>query len=144
MSQIDNRSQPNGGSPSGAAASQFLVWWLTEEDYHGFEPHQDRNPLRIPDCVWKEFRSRCGRPGRGRLWVPKHIKIDSLPVAADDPRWTPELLRAGGIIIEAQHADDCARWGGTITTLTLDPVDTANESALPPAQTTNPDQNHER
>jgi hypothetical protein len=109
-----------------ATGSQFLVWWLTEEDYCGFEPHQKRNPLRLPDYAWEQFCSRCGRAGRGRLWVPDHIKMDSLPVTEDDPRWTPELLKAGGIVIEARHADDCARWGGTITTLTLDRVDTAN------------------
>ena len=100
----------------------YYVWWLTESDYCGFDPCQERNPLRIPDYAWEQFRFRYGRAGRGRLWVPDHIPVTSLPIAEDDPRWTDKLKMAGGIVIEAIHADDCARWGGTITTLTLDPV----------------------
>lgn len=102
--------------------SQFLVWWLRQEDYHGYEPHKEQNPLKIPDYAWKEFKALCGRSGRGRIWIPDHIKLEALPVSEHDSRWTPELLQAGGIIIEEQHAKDCFAWGGKITTLTLDPI----------------------
>ncbi len=123
-------NQESGEGCPEASCSEFFVWWLTEDDYHGFDPHQGRNPLRIPDYAWAEFCSLAGRPGRGRLWVPAHIRVrvNGLPVEENDPRWTSELLRAGGIVIEATHADDCVRWGGTITTLTLDPVDTQDKS----------------
>lgn len=102
--------------------ADLRVWWLTESDYCGFEPHQEVNPLCIPDYAWEQFRDRYGRAGWGRLWVPDHIQLAGLPVAADDPRWS-SFNDAGGIVIESRHAAACARWGGTITTLTLDPVE---------------------
>lgn len=97
----------------------LAVWWLEEKDYHGFEPHQEQNPLKIPDYIWEQFCSRCGRAGRGRLWVPDHIEIDRLPVSNDDPNW-PSYENAGGIVIEAKDAAACLLWGGRVTTLSLE------------------------
>lgn len=115
---------------------QYLVWWLTEEDYLGYRPNQDRrNPLVIPDYAWPEFCDMAGRARRGRLWVPEHIPVNGLIVAENNPRWTAELLRSGGIVIESRHADQCARWGGRITTLSLDPVDAQNTEDRRASQT---------
>ena len=113
---------------SGAPGSAWCVWWLTEADYCGFEPHQERNPLRIPDYAWQMFCDRYGRGGRFRLWVPPHCGVHSLDVGERDPRWKAVEARgdAGGLVIEARHAEDCARWGGLITTLTLEIVGSPN------------------
>jgi len=103
---------------------EYLVWWLTQKDYVPYpEPH-GCHPPTIPAYAWEQRRARYGRAGRGRLWVPEHIEVQCMPVEADDPRWAPLLDRdAGGIVIEAKDAEACARWGGTFTTLTLDPVE---------------------
>ena len=103
---------------------KLLIWWLTQEDYHGFEPCQESNPLCIPDYAWVEFRSRYGRSGGGRLWVPDHLDRTNWGIDPDDPRWTPKLMESGGIVIEPKDAEACLKWGGTITTLTLDPIET--------------------
>ncbi len=126
-------AEETDGMLQAVPGSELFVWWLMPSDYQGFEPHQERNPLLIPDYAWEQFCSLCGRAGRGRLWVPDHIKIDRLPIDADDDKWkdNPVFLASGGIVIEARHADDCARWGGLITTLTLDPVEPQNDQALP-------------
>ena len=99
----------------------LLVWWLAEADYCGFHPEQDKNPLKLADYIWEEFTSLCGRAGRGRLWVPNHIRIEKLDAAEDDPRW-PEYIEAGGIVIERKDAPACALWGGRFTDFKLNPV----------------------
>jgi hypothetical protein len=100
---------------------KYLVWWLTEEDYCGFQPQAGKNPLKIADYIWGEFCDRCGRPGRGRLWVPENIKIEQMTVSENDSRWS-DYIEAGGIVIEAKDSPACALWGGRFTTLALDAV----------------------
>jgi len=100
--------------------SDLAVWWLSEKDYHGYEPHCGPNPLKVADYIWEQFCYRYGRPGRLRLWVPKHIDLDELPVRENDPRW--DMLRGwdyGGIVIERKDAEPCKLWSGVVTDLEL-------------------------
>lgn len=108
-----------------ATSSQFLVWWLTEADYRGFEPEPGPNPLKLADYIWEEFCDRSGRPGRARLWVPDGIKIEKMNAEEGDPRFE-QYMDAGGIVIRAKDAPACALWGGRFTDLALNPLDFAN------------------
>ena len=108
------------------AGSQFLVWWLNEADYFGFQPQQEKNPLKLPDYVWVEFCDRCGRPGRARLWVPDGIKVEKMDAEEGDPRFE-QYMDAGGIVIRAKDAPTCALWGGRFTDMALNALDFANK-----------------
>lgn len=108
--------------PATGTEEPLLIWWTTQEDFDGHDMVDERRPEDMPSYAWQELCGRYGRSGRGRLWVPAHIELSNLPVSEDDPRWTPKLLRSGGVVIEAKHAAACEKWGGCITNLTLDPV----------------------
>lgn len=92
---------------------KLAVWWLTEQDYHGFQPSHEEDPLAVPDYIWEAFCDRCGRPGRFRLWVPDEIELESLEIEGQDPRWAPlkELMKgdAGGIVIYLKDVQACLR-----------------------------------
>lgn len=108
-----------------ATGSQFVVWWLNEADYCGFQPQQEKNPLKLADYIWEEFCDRCGRPGRARLWVPDGIDIEKMDTAENDPRFE-QYMDCGGIVIRAKDAPACALWGGRFTDLALNPLVFAN------------------
>ncbi len=107
------------------ATPLFLVWWLNEADYFGFQPQQEKNPLKLPDYVWVEFCDRCGRPGRARLWVPDGIKVEKMDAEEGDPRFE-QYMDAGGIVIRAKDAPTCALWGGRFTDMALNALDFTN------------------
>jgi len=113
-----------------STGSQFVVWWLTCEDYCGYQPQQESNPLKIADYIWVEFCDRCGRPGRARLWVPDEIAVERMDADENDPRWR-QYDNAGGIVIRAGDAPACALWGGRFTDMALNTLDFANASGLP-------------
>jgi len=122
-----------------SAGSQFLVWWLTCEDYCGYQPQQESNPLKIADYIWVEFCDRCGRPGRARLWVPDEIAVERMDADENDPRWR-QYDNAGGIVIRAKDAPTCALWGGRFTDMALNALDFANVAY---EQRRGKDSNHE-
>lgn len=106
---------------------KYLVWWLTEHDYCGFQPRQEKNPLKLAEYIWEEFCSRSGRAGRARLWVPENIKIEKMTAAENDPRFA-QYEDAGGIVIYAKDAPPCALWGGRFTDLALNPLEVPVDS----------------
>lgn len=47
-------------------AEKFVIWWTSQEDWERITPLDS-----WPTWLYDEFRSRGGRAGRGRLWVPQ-------------------------------------------------------------------------
>ena len=124
MTMLTKQTPPPEGLAS-QSGSQIVVWWLTEDDYAGYCPRQESNPLKMADYIYTEFCSLYGRAGRARLWVPMEIKIDRMTADPDDPRFD-NYIHAGGIVIYAKDAPECALWGGRFTDLALNVVNFAN------------------
>jgi hypothetical protein len=121
----------------------FLIWWLTQEDCEAIgEPHdtsewsvEERETIpegfipgwyRLelspwPDYLKEEYRSRYGRAGRGRLWVPAGIPIMSVLIPDDHPL-TSRIDRSGGILFHERDLIFVKDLPGMITTLRLDLV----------------------
>lgn len=91
----------------------FIIWWLREADY---SIHQNN----LPPYISKLKRSRQGRPGRGRLWVPPDIAIKQLKVSPGHPMWNVLDPNYGGLVIHAKDGTGLA--GGILTTLTLQEI----------------------
>lgn len=51
---------------------KFLIWWTNQNDCERITPLDS-----WPTWLYDEFRSRCGRAGRGRLWVPQLWERDA-------------------------------------------------------------------
>src|SRR5580700_11593268 len=79
--------------------SKYLIWWTSQSD------HERVAELTIdwPDYLRREFDSRQGRAGRGRLWVSDRFDDDrDMPSEAtwDDNNPLCKIADdAGGIVI---------------------------------------------
>lgn len=99
-------------------AEQYLIWWTSQEDCEAITP-LDSWPMWLYD----EFRSRNGRAGRGRLWVPPLFASD----APEEAKWSidnwlcaaAEIKSAGGIVIPAHALRHIQFLPGFITTFEM-------------------------
>jgi hypothetical protein len=116
----------------------YAIWWLSQEDcealetmidysrgfipsdgggVYSYEPCVTRS-LRIPGYIAREYRSRLGRPGRGRLWIPPEIPVtecvwdDELPVCQ-------RAISCGGIVVHARDWHKLRDLPGFITDLEM-------------------------
>ena len=110
------------------------VWWLTQAACERIgKPHAaeelrdipvwerdgvvDADALRWPDYLKREYRSRYGRAGRGRLWVAEGFP-DDLAVRWDDSRpWARKASAAGGIAIRDEDLPLVLSLPGFVTDL---------------------------
>lgn len=98
----------------------FLVWWTTQAEAEVISnEYGDGLVEGTPEYLQREWASRRGRPGRGRLWVSPELK--------DAPEELPVLGRTGitqyldagsaaGIVIRAEDAVHLRELPGLITT----------------------------
>jgi len=99
----------------GANAMTHMIWWTTQKDCEAI----GEKPEGLPDYVYAEYRSRLGRPARGRLWV--HPSLDW----KGDAGWLFEqpigayLESAGGIVVAAEHVHHLATFPGVLTAAQL-------------------------
>lgn len=98
----------------------ILLWWLSETEYRFIG---DKLPKDFPEYLRAEYVSRCGRPGRGRLWVDDDIKG---PVKVDPWPDTPlgEMLghehsAYGGLALLSHHRCFIRNLPGIVTDLEL-------------------------
>jgi hypothetical protein len=94
-----------------------LIWWLSQEDCEQLQPVLDKLP--IPQYIKDEFWSRFGRPGRGRLWVPKNIDFSGFPWDSDKPL-AKAAEKCGGVVIDAADVRYVACLPGFVTDSALE------------------------
>lgn len=82
-------------------ADKYLIWWTNQNDCERITP-LDSWPMWLYD----EFRSRVGRSGRGRLWVPKLFEGDAPQEAKWDAanNWLCQAANDAGGIVIPEHA----------------------------------------
>jgi hypothetical protein len=108
-----------GDTPDEALA----IWWLDQDDCEKVESDYPllrdangdlietedgedymRTPIPLPSYILKEFWSRMGRAGRGRLWVAPEIHLESIPWDDALPL-AQHAERCGGIVFHRQDLD---------------------------------------
>ena len=96
---------------------EYLIWWLDQFEAERLYDLLDQ--IDLPEYIKVEVRSRYGRSGRGRLWVPRHIDLQE--ILWDDDKVTAKLAsKCGGIVFEPKHYDYISILPGFITDLNLD------------------------
>lgn len=96
---------------------EYLIWWLAQVDYERIE--DTRLEELLPKYIYREFRSRCGRSGRGRLWISKDIPIKEIDWDNSKPL-AQAAGNAGGIVIKKKDARYIVGLPGFITDTRLD------------------------
>ncbi len=97
----------------------YYIWWLDQSECESIEESEE---TKLPEYIQKEFRSRCGRAGRGRLWSSD--KFENIGV---DP-WPDTILSrylskdSGGIVFLPEDLQYVKDLPGTITDLKLNRV----------------------
>lgn len=81
--------------------SRFLIWWTNQEECEAVGEQIEQSS--VPDYLKSEFRSRVGRNGRGRLWVPDHIDLKGIEWDTAKPASRLAESR-GGIVLDADDS----------------------------------------
>lgn len=96
--------------------TQYLVWWTSQVEC---ELIGEELPEAVPMYIRKEYRSRFGRNGRGRLWVAD--EINSGDMAWDESKPAARLANErGGIVIRPEDASHVVALPGFLTDWQLD------------------------
>lgn len=53
----------------------LAIWWLSPHEMSAIEDYLDDT---VPAYLQQEYRRLLGRAGRGRLWVPDDIDLESI------------------------------------------------------------------
>ena len=109
LAQTPGDTMSNASSPSPV----YLIWWLNQADCQAIGPELT---AEVPEYLRDQYRSRLGRPGRGRLWQDSEIK-ESLGV---EPWPTTALARVfegdyGGIVIRESDLHHVFQLPGIVT-----------------------------
>jgi hypothetical protein len=100
--------------------SSILIWWTNQDDAEQFGvPYTycfDKCPL--PDYIKKQFASRYGRAGRGRLWVDESINVKEIEWNDESPL-SDYCNEAAGILFDSSDLNAMRRVPGVITDLNL-------------------------
>lgn len=104
-------------------APKYLIWWISNADAH----HVEDMDTSWPPYIDRQFTSRCGRNGRGRLWCASKFEKDpECPESADFGQahdgWAAAAGEAGGIVIKATDIAHVITLPGFVTTFSLEPV----------------------
>lgn len=102
-----------------------LIWWTAQEDY---EKIGDDLEGDYPEYLKREYRSRMGRAGRGRLWVPSDIDLKEIPWDEKKPAARLASTR-GGIAIHMRDAKLVFGLPGYLTDLEMNFVNFPEEPA---------------
>jgi hypothetical protein len=101
-------------------SGKYVVWWLSQQAaeliYESADIMQD-----LPDYICTQVKSRYGRPGRGRLWVPDDIPIEEIEWDEEKPMARIAGM-CGGIVIKRSSISDVAHLPGFLTDLLLEPI----------------------
>lgn len=92
-----------------------LIWWTTQLDCESIS--EERRDM-LPNYIKEQFSSRCGRSGRGRLWVANRCKTKSIEWNENSPL-SNVCANSGGIIIMRRDVKYVQSLPGVITELNL-------------------------
>lgn len=95
----------------------YLIWWTSQRACRELD---QLDLSHLPDYIQVEFRSRNGRNGRGRLWVPDHIAVEEIEWPEKPGAWLAD--ECGGIIIDAKDLKAVFSLPGFITDLELNVI----------------------
>jgi hypothetical protein len=113
------RQSAHQAGPSGA--ERLLVWWTSQNECDVFDEYAFR---QLPPYIRREFASRDGRPGHGRLWVPAEVEqLATGPIRITEG-WHTALgayleKHCAGIVFGSSDLGSLARLPGTVTDLEL-------------------------
>lgn len=100
---------------------QYAIWWLNQESWELAEalgaPHSS-----WPEYIQKEFQSRGGRPGRGRLWIAPDIDFSGIAWQSGQKSFDMVGESYGGIVIRIEDLTHVVSWPGFISDKELKPV----------------------
>lgn len=81
--------------------TDLLIWWLAQDEC---EAIGDFPPGSVPLYIRNEYRSRLGRPGRGRLWADTQFGEVGIPWDITKPATRLAGTRGGIVIFKADAA----------------------------------------
>lgn len=98
----------------------LCIWWVDQLDYEAIGPELQ---AEFPAYIRTEYRSRAGRPGRGRLWVAPeiekayqcNIQVSEWP---DSPMGR-RLGLCGGIVVRVKDVPRISLLPGMLTDFKL-------------------------
>lgn len=95
--------------------TDLLIWWLSQDEC---EAIGDELADSVPDYIRKEYRSRLGRNGRGRLWSDEQFGDVGIPWDTTKP--VSRLAdKRGGIVINLGDGPHVFGLPGFLTDLRL-------------------------
>lgn len=99
-------------------AHEYLIWWTNQSDCERIVPLDT-----WPVYLGKEYSSRLGRNGRGRLWVADEVEKSPHGIAVDWDAGKNWLCRAAGdcagIVIKGEHLGEVQFLPGFVTTFDM-------------------------
>ena len=103
---------------------KLYIWWTSEEECRTITGYLDGSPEYeyLPPYIKSEIDSRCGRAGRGRLWVGgytdskiKFAEVDDYAVKAAGSGYVHAISQSGGVVFFARHLDEVMELPGLVT-----------------------------
>ena len=101
---------------------EYVIWWLDQSacELAGALGARD---APWPEYIKREFSSRCGRAGRGRLWLAPEIELTGgIPWKDGDPAYDAVWRGCGGIVIRREDARHVLSWPGFVSDLDMRPI----------------------
>ena len=86
----------------------LAVWWVNQSDCESI----NEDNINV-SYIRKEYDSRNGRAGRGRLWVPKQIKLQQVELPSTVVFEGNDTH--GGIVIFKEDVESIRNFGGIIS-----------------------------
>jgi hypothetical protein len=122
---LTNMFTPEPSKPHNVSQlNRYAIWWTTSEESRTISRHFECLPTWCPDYLQDEWRSRVGRNGRGRVWVPAVLggRVPRVEFNNENPSALEEYVseQCAGIVICAEHVDRLAHLPGIVTTFTLE------------------------
>lgn len=102
----------------------LLVWWLNPADCEWIDSVSNMPVVtQMPAYIYTQYRSRYGRPGRGRLW--RSPELGSEPIVIEWPATALARRLAedyGGIVIRERDLPALKGLPGIVTDMSLDQI----------------------